>query len=89
MQADRHLFVLNPAAGGGRGLAAARRVEAMARAEGIQTETILTQAPGHATEVARQHADSVGVVVAVGGDGTVHEVVNGLAEAALAAGGPD
>jgi len=35
--------------------------------------------PTHATELARQAAlDGYGMVVALGGDGTVHEVINGL-----------
>jgi len=40
--------------------------------------TVWTQAPGHAAELAREHADA-GVVIAVGGDGTVSELVPGMA----------
>lgn len=40
-----------------------------------------TQAPGHATELARQAAASGSlIVIAAGGDGTLGEVANGLAE---------
>lgn len=38
-----------------------------------------TEGPGHATVLARQLASEVGLVVAVGGDGTVSEVARGLA----------
>ncbi|SDU56124.1 diacylglycerol/lipid kinase family protein [Jiangella alkaliphila] len=42
---------------------------------------------GHATELTRKaRADGVGLVVSVGGDGTVNEVVNGLLDPAPAAG---
>ena len=36
-----------------------------------------TEAPGHAAELVREHAD-VGLIVAVGGDGTVSELVQGM-----------
>jgi diacylglycerol kinase (ATP) len=41
-------------------------------------ELILTTGPGHATELARTVGIAVERVIAVGGDGTVHEVANGL-----------
>ena len=40
-----------------------------------------TNAPGHATDIARRLiADGAKYIIAMGGDGTVHEVVNGYAE---------
>ncbi len=43
----------------------------------IDYELVLTEGPGHATVLARE-ASAVDTVVAVGGDGTVFEVLNGL-----------
>lgn len=43
-----------------------------------QAQILLTQAPKHASELARQ-APSGSRVVAVGGDGTLHEVLKGMA----------
>jgi diacylglycerol kinase (ATP) len=40
--------------------------------------TAWTRAPGHAAELVREHADA-GLIVAVGGDGTVSELVPGMA----------
>lgn len=45
---------------------------------GLQYEVATTEGRGHAAELARQAAQRSDVVVAVGGDGTVHEVVSGL-----------
>jgi diacylglycerol kinase (ATP) len=39
--------------------------------------TAWTQAPGHAAELVREHADA-GLIIAVGGDGTVSEIVPGM-----------
>ena len=37
----------------------------------------LTEYAGHAADIARQHCSSMDVIIAVGGDGTLNEVVNG------------
>ena len=50
-----------------------------------QTEVHFTARPGEATEVASQaRRDGLDAVFAVGGDGTINEVVNGLAESPVA-----
>ena len=83
MPADRFYVILNPTAGRG----AAARVRAlvdgeMARAGAAHT-VVETTRRGHAAELAEAAArDGWPAVVAVGGDGTVHEVVNGLMRAA-------
>ncbi len=76
------LVIHNPNAGNGgtrrRGtLDAARHIFA---AGGIESELAETTGPGHATEIAqRAAAEGRGLVIACGGDGTLNEVVNGLA----------
>jgi diacylglycerol kinase (ATP) len=73
--------VLNPAAGRG---AAARALDPVAREfrrQGWAVEVVRTQCPGHGAELASQAARAgVDCVVALGGDGTVHDVANGLLE---------
>ncbi|HYL20790.1 MAG TPA: diacylglycerol kinase family protein [Gemmatimonadales bacterium] len=73
--------VLNPAAGRG---AAARALDPIAREfrrQGWAIEVARTERPGHGTELAGRAAEAgAHCVVAVGGDGTVHEVANGLLE---------
>jgi diacylglycerol kinase family enzyme len=57
-----------------------RDVITHALASEFKLEAVETTRPGHATEVAREAAlDGVDVVAALGGDGTVNEVANGLA----------
>ena len=49
------------------------------RRQGWAVDVVRTEAPGHGTELAARAArDGVARVVAVGGDGTVHDVANGL-----------
>ena len=76
------LLIHNPNAGHGgakrrRLLDEARRIFA---AGGIEAELAETKGPGHATEIAQRAAvERRGLVIACGGDGTLNEVVNGLA----------
>src|SRR2546429_8397812 len=69
------------AGGGGKGrrhtLDTARHIFA---SSGIESELAETTGPGHATEIAQRAAsEGRGLVIACGGDGTLNEVVNGLA----------
>ncbi len=49
------------------------------KGHGLRFEHDITEAPGHAIELAREAAkQGYEMVVAVGGDGTIHEIVNGL-----------
>jgi len=73
------VVIANPRAGRGRVDAALPQVERVLRDEGLGYRIVRSTHPGHATEAARD-ALLAGerYLVAVGGDGTVHEVVNGM-----------
>ncbi|MEU6544163.1 diacylglycerol kinase family protein [Streptomyces sp. NPDC046859] len=74
----RALLVVNPAAT--TTSARTRDVLIHALASEMKLEAVTTEYRGHARDLGRQAADSndIDLVVALGGDGTVNEVVNGL-----------
>ncbi len=75
------LVVANPIAGRGRGAAAARELGAGLQALGIETEVYLTVAAGDGARRLREVSQAQAMpelVVAVGGDGTIGEVLGAL-----------
>ena len=75
------VLIANPRAGRGRVDAALPEVERVLREAGLGYRIVRTTRPGHATEAAREALlGGERFLVAVGGDGTVHEVVNGVLE---------
>jgi YegS/Rv2252/BmrU family lipid kinase len=77
---DRVVFLVNPASD--NGATGKRWPELAHRAAriGLEGETLFSERPGHLTELARSAVDGgATLVVAVGGDGTMNEVVNGIA----------
>jgi diacylglycerol kinase (ATP) len=68
--------IFNPTAGKRRG---GRRLDTIRQTWGTHADFRPTLRPGHGIELAEQAArEGFPVVVAAGGDGTVHEVLNGL-----------
>lgn len=76
----KHIFIINPAAGKAD-KTAEYTAKITAACEGLNYEILLTQAPGDATRMAREAAESGEEVrlYACGGDGTLNEVVAGAA----------
>jgi YegS/Rv2252/BmrU family lipid kinase len=79
-----YLAIVNPAAGGGRSRKLLGPALERLRAGGIEVKVAQTRAPGEATEIAREaYGRGVRSFIAVGGDGTSYEIVNGLYPQAL------
>jgi YegS/Rv2252/BmrU family lipid kinase len=77
---EEAVFLVNPASG--NGATGKRWPELAHRASllGLSGETLLSERPGHLIELAGRAVDGgARLVVAVGGDGTLNEVVNGIA----------
>ncbi|MEA2582399.1 MAG: diacylglycerol kinase [Thermomicrobiales bacterium] len=71
--------ILNPASGAGKTLKLVPQVTRALQQVGRPFNLHLTTRAGEAPEVARQFAlDGASVVIAIGGDGTINEVANGL-----------
>lgn len=76
-----YYFIINPNSRSGNGYRVWRRVEKQLSMEGVEYAAFLTEHPGHAAEYADQLTRSCKeprIIVVVGGDGTVNEVLDGL-----------
>jgi YegS/Rv2252/BmrU family lipid kinase len=77
-------LIYNPAAGKGSAGRNLPHVQALLTERGFEYDLLLTQAPGHALEAARQAAEAgCPLVIAAGGDGTANEILNGLMQAEM------
>lgn len=82
MTAPRHWFVIvNPAAGRGQGARYWTRLAADLAAAGVSAESVMTTAPGNGRALAAE-AWRAGQrnFLALGGDGSLHDLVNGIAD---------
>jgi YegS/Rv2252/BmrU family lipid kinase len=75
----RLVAIVNPAAGHGRAQTRWRRVERLLGQHSVRPEVWHSRHQGHATELTREAIElGFTTILAVGGDGTIHEVVNGF-----------
>jgi len=70
-------LIANPAAGRRRAAEALAVAEQVLRAAGREVRTYLTTGPDHAASLAQEHAPRSDLLVAVGGDGTLSDVLAG------------
>jgi YegS/Rv2252/BmrU family lipid kinase len=78
-----YIFIVNPASGSGKGRKVWKKVQRKVTKLGIPYRSFYTKGAGHASDLAKQltelYRDKITALIVIGGDGTVHEVVNGLA----------
>jgi diacylglycerol kinase (ATP) len=78
-QQERFLAIVNPAAGGGKSAKLAGAALKQLREKGLAVDVIATMGRGHAIELAAEaYSQGYRHFLAVGGDGTAHEILNGL-----------
>lgn len=79
MEADPAVFLVNPASANGSTGRRWPELAHRAAAAGLEGDTLFSERPGHLAELARDAAlGGAGLLVVVGGDGSVNEVANGL-----------
>lgn len=75
----KHLFIINPKAGKGEAINYKDEIEEYFKDKGDTYEILITEGSGHATEYVKRYDYSERCkVYAIGGDGTLNEVLNGL-----------
>jgi len=80
----KYLVVLNPSAAKGEALKNQAKIESLLNKEGFDYQLIVSSHPGQPVSLAQMaYEQGYDVVVAVGGDGTANEVINGLMAAKL------
>ncbi len=78
---SKALVLYNPVAGRGRVQAQWPLVDQALHQAGVDFDAVPTRAPLDAFRLAREAQPKYNLVVSVGGDGTTHEIVNGLMQA--------
>lgn len=79
----RLLLILNPAAGMRKANRFLVDIIALFNSNGYVCTVFCTARQGHATDIARENAHSFDLVVCIGGDGTMNEVMSGLLDSGL------
>ena len=75
-------LIVNPTAGAGKSARVWPQIKDLLRSSGLDFDYALTETGGHAIELAKCAAQrGYTLLVSVGGDGTISEVVNGMCEA--------
>ena len=76
---NQYRIIVNPASGRGRGLRVVPQIKKFFHANRLDYSLVLTENPGHAITLVRQMVHvKTDYIIAVGGDGTANEVINGI-----------
>ena len=79
MSVRKILMVVNPTGGVRNGLGIMENVKPLFEAAGIELEIIVTKYAGHSKDIARaMQMEKYESLCLVGGDGTMHEAINGM-----------
>ena len=76
----KYIFIVNPESAKGNAMKIIGNIEKVCKQEHIEYEVCYTLAQGDATRLAQSYKDEENIIYAVGGDGTLSEVLNGVVE---------
>jgi YegS/Rv2252/BmrU family lipid kinase len=76
--AKRYVVIVNPASGHRRGLQVLEQIRPIFESAGAELDSKVCERPRHAFQLASKIDDTYQACCVIGGDGTIHEVVNGL-----------
>ncbi len=74
----RYLMIVNPEAGSRSTMKALPEIDRLLRKRNVEFEFHFTEERDHATELVKEIGVDFDVIVSVGGDGTINEIVNGM-----------
>lgn len=74
----KYIFIVNPESAKGNAMKIIGNIEKVCKQEHIEYEVCYTLAQGDATRLAQSYKDEGNIIYAVGGDGTLSEVLNGV-----------
>jgi len=76
---ETYYFIINPVAGVGKALKVWKKIKEILERLKIKFEYVLTEYPGHATEIAKEAIKKgFKYIISVGGDGTTREIAEGI-----------
>lgn len=77
-----YIFIINPIAGNGKAKRIFSQIKETKQYHKINKKVFVTKYNGHAEEIAKKIVDfpSIKVLIVISGDGTLHEVINGMKE---------
>ncbi len=78
MMTKKYKLIANPAAGRGRSKEMIVRVLELLKGRGATFDLELTKGPRDAANIARKALEEFDVIVAIGGDGTINEIIPGM-----------
>lgn len=74
----KHIFIVNPVSGAGRGKIIGKKIEELVVDMEIEYEIYYTSKKYEAIDIVKKYKKEENIIYSVGGDGTLNEVLNGI-----------